>query len=110
MICISSYRYGAIHGAAAASASTTRTINAPQIRVAGTWERRETGGAGVHTASASSPAIADLRIEVRVEKVGDQIGEAINRRDDENAGLDQRQIVAFDGEDQQAPQSRIGEH
>src|SRR5712671_5198209 len=107
MTCISSYGYGAIQGAAIASTIITMTIVAPQTSVAGTGKRWETGGAGAHAASASSPAITDLRIEIRVEEVGDQISEAIDRRDDEDAGLDQRQIVPFNREYQQPPQTRI---
>ena len=64
---ISSYGYGAIHGAAMASAMTSVNIVAPQIRFSGTREVRAAGRAGAHAASASSSAISDLRIEVRVK-------------------------------------------
>src|SRR2546423_345255 len=74
----------------------------------GTRDARRLGAAIVGLADGI--AVPDLRIDESVEQIRQQVRRAIDRRDDKDATLNERQVVPLEREYHHAAEARIGKH
>src|SRR5438105_809206 len=93
------------------STTSARPINAPRLCA---YDRqnsaRRPGGAPVPTAGVASSGMTYPRIDHAVEHVDDEIDADDDRRDQQNAALDNRIIARLDAVDQPIADARPGEN
>src|ERR1700741_2771721 len=97
-------------------ASQVEKIAATTITASTVAASTTVGGGPRHRAGTMSSisveglALSDAGIEPAVEQIGSEVGEAIDRGDQEDYRLHQRQVVARDRIDQQSADAGIGEY
>jgi len=89
---------GAIQGASRPRTTITPVIASPAFSC-GDSALRSAGRA----AASGGMAKPDLRVQVHVEKIGDQIRERLDCGDDEDRGLQRRNVAVLDREDDKTP-------
>src|SRR4051794_1588575 len=111
---IVSQGWGAIQGARSPRRAIVATIAMPALSWSGIGRLGVRASSGSFAArvltvtwfdaspSGDAAAIAYLRIEPGVEEVSGEIGQRIDRRDDENGRLQRRQVAALDREHQES--------
>src|SRR5262245_51488483 len=96
---------GATQGASTARTTMVPTMSSPAL----SWS-----GHGLATlpalTSSDAAAIADSRVEPRVQQVGCKIGERIDCRNDQNGRLQRWDVARLHGKHQQAPEAWVSEN